>query len=59
MSTKPAASRNVTCSPYRRTENSTPNTDSRLKNSDACAGGTYFSATFCPSKPTHEANTTR
>ena len=46
ISTKPAASFGVTSSPYKRTENNTPNTDSKLKNSDAWAGGTYFSATF-------------
>lgn len=59
ISTNPTISLSPTCSPYRSTPNSTPNTDSRRRNSDACAGGTCASATFWMTRATHDAKMTR
>ena len=46
-------------SPYSAMLNNTPNTDSRLKNSEACAGGMCASATFWMPNATMDANSAR
>ena len=56
---KPITSRRVICSPYKRTEKTTPKTDSRLKNKEACAGGTYAREMFWIPKQITEAKIIR
>ena len=56
---KPINKRKLSCSPYSSTLNSTPNTDSRLRNNDACAGGICANATFWMPNATMEAKMAR
>ena len=59
MRAKPPTRRSPISSPYSSTLNSTPNTLSRLRNSEACAGGTCARATFWMTRATQDAKTTR
>ena len=56
---KPTSKRGLSCSPYNNTLNSTPNTDSKLKNSDAWAGGICANDTFWIPNATMEAKMDR
>lgn len=55
----PITSLTVSLSPRKITENSTPNTDSRLRIKEAEEGGVYFCPTFCSNKAAALAKITK
>ena len=59
INANPTSKRLVITSPYNRTENSTPNTDSKLRSNAACEGLTYASETFWMPNAMIDANTMR
>ena len=59
INANPISNRLVMTSPYSKTENSTPKTDSRLRSSAACEGLTYASETFWMPNAMIDANTMR